>query len=684
MAAEYGESGDEEMDAEVVPIRRDEDADPDLLPAIPDDPPRRVPEPAIPPAIAEGERKPVIPLPLQPGNLKGTLVQFAGVNWHRSRYHGLRLPVYLIAHLVWAVIGTCRLAIALCRWGFLSEQFPLRSEAVIANDSREWRALHKEAKATRRFRGTVIAVFAVLALIAALVTTYMAPRWAQYAIAAVAALVLAYTGKPRGHRIVGTAVVPPEYEIPTPEVITRGLGSLGISALEKAAADGGITFVSDVHRDGPGWAAHIDLPFGVTPSMILARRARLASGLRRPLSAVWPEEVPGEHAGRLYLWIGFQDMAKLRPLRHPLAKTGTADVFGSVPFGTDPRQRPITAPLFEVNWLIGASPGQGKTNVVRNLLSAAALDPLCDLWVHELAGKGDLEPFAQVSHRYVSGLDDESVGYAADSARRLRAELDKRSEIFKGLPRERKPDGKLTRELAASDPRLRPIVAAFDEAQVLFLHPEFGSQSAADLAHLMRLARAYGIIILLSTQRPDKDSVPTSISGVVTARACLKVPDQVSNDMVLGTGAYKAGYDATVFRAKTDAGLSWLKGDAEPQVARSYYQNLPDTEKVCARARQIRERAGVLSGYALGEDESRPQRDVLADVLAVLGDRSGMQWGTLAEALALRFPDRYHDVTAESISAQCRALSVPSVDVRADGAVLKGCRKAGVVRAVAR
>ena len=68
----------------------------------------------------------------------------------------------------------------------------------------------------------------------------------------------------------------------------------------------------------------------------------------------------------------------------------------------------VTVPLFEVNWLVGAAPGQGKTGAVRVLDCAAALDPICDLWIHELAGKGDLEPLAQVCHRYCSGLDDEA------------------------------------------------------------------------------------------------------------------------------------------------------------------------------------------------------------------------------------------------------------------------------------
>lgn len=989
------------------------------------------------PVAQPGERKAIIPPQFTRENIRGTILVWLALTWHRFRYHGIRVIfAYLPALAFWSLAGLLRGLVLLVNWARVAEGVPLEQLAADNEDSREWMRVRKANDERRKARLLLIAIAGGAAAIGGYVFYRVGRAWEWCTAGAVVLLILSRAGRPEGHRIVSQAVVPPEYEVPTPEVITRGLASLGISALEKAATAGGLQFVSDVHRDGPGWGVQLDLPFGVTPSMVIARRARLASGLRRPLSATWPEGVEGEHEGRLSLWIGFHDMAKMKQPKHPLLKAGTADVFASVPFGTDPRLRPVTAQLFETNWLIGASPGAGKalaldtpvptpdgwstmgalhdgdivfgsdgrrckvvrawavrhdrpcyevkfsdgsvivadaehlwlaetrasrvaakneakpkrrdsplsrdqrhkmalpavltteqmsrsvrvgtegrlnysvlvaqplqmddsrlpvppyalgawlgdgasaigriysvdreilgeieaegmaarlipstivggacpgyriegltaglrelglilnkhipltylrsseaqrrallaglldtdgycaktgvvefgstcerlardvhhlvatlgykatirskvarlrgkdcgtswtvsftpadkvfrlprkaarqvtaarataerrfitsirpvpsvpvrcitvdsadslylvgescipthnTNVVRNILAAASLDVLCDLWVHELSGKGDLEPFAQDSHRYCSGMDDDSVAYAAESIRQLRAELERRQKKFKGIDRADKPDGKLTRALAEAG--VRPILAAFDEVQVLFLHPEYGGQAAADLAHLMRLARAYGIIIVLSTQRPDKDSVPTAISGIVTCRCCLKVPDYLSNDLVLGTGSYKAGYDATIFRAVTDSGLCWLKSESGPRVVRTYYLDLKDSEKIAARARQLRQRAGVLTGYAIGlDDEAAPQRDVLADVLAVLGDRPGMHWGVLAEGLALRFPERWHGVTAEAISAQCRNAGVPSVDVSMSGVVLKGCRKAGVVRKMA-
>jgi DNA segregation ATPase FtsK/SpoIIIE, S-DNA-T family len=73
---------------------------------------------------------------------------------------------------------------------------------------------------------------------------------------------------------------------------------------------------------------------------------------------------------------------------------------------------------------------------------------------------------------------------------------------------------------------------------------------------------------------------------------------------------------------------------------------------------------------------------VLADLLAVFGADSGMQWAVAADRLAERFPDRWADATAEVLSAQCRGLGVASVTVSREGAKDKGCRKVAVEQAV--
>ena len=62
----------------------------------------------------------------------------------------------------------------------------------------------------------------------------------------------------------------------------------------------------------------------------------------------------------------------------------------------------------------------------------------------------------------------------------------------------------------------------------------------------------------------------------------------------------------------------------------------------------------------------------------MFGADAGLQWGDAAARLAQRFPDRWAGVEAEALSAEARAHGVPSVNVKAAGAVAKGCRVADV------
>lgn len=630
-----------------------------------------------------GKRRDVVPERWQRHNLRGTVEEIAGLWWHRVKYHGVRSHIHVASFAWYAIRGAIRLTGRLADWWGWRHGWILESQAVAAGRPGHHEAMqaHTQGLKTRAQRGKITGVCAAFTAAGVLAMIVWAPWWGWALLAAAVFAVLVHAGRPRGKPIVAPAVVPPKYAPPTPEIITRALGSLSIPQINQAIKDGhGITFVTDVHRDGPGWGVQFDAPHGVTAEMILAKRSQFASGLRRPLSATWPAPVPAEHEGRVDLWIGFHDISKTRPPAWPLLRSGQADVFGELPFGADPRGQNVPAGLFELNWLIGAAPGQGKTSTLRVLACGAALDPVCDIWIHEHSGKGDLEPLARISHRYVSGLDDEAVAYTAESLRLLRAELERRSAQLKKIPKEARQHGKVTRELASKRALgLRPIVCIIDECQNLFMHPKYGAQAADDAGYVIRVARAYGLILVLATQRPDKDSLPTQVSGNVTARFCLHVPGQVENDLILGTSAYQNGYRATTLRPKADAGVGWLKADGKPQIVRTYYLDLNDTERVAARARVIRERAGVLSGYALGEASTEEARSFAADVLSVFGTDDKLWCSTIAERLAASIPGTYADITQEAVASQLRNLEVTVKTVREAGkGTRSGCERAAV------
>ena len=659
------------------------EAQPQPLRAVPADADTTV-RPA--PATAAGEPlRPVLPDWLRTReNLRSAARRRTRLELHRAAYHGTRSPAYLAKTLFWGVTGTGWLFLMWLRWWLMP--VPVSAHQQAAGEGwRAWKTLHQAHRKATKTRAIIS--LAVIGAAAIAARAALAAPWTLGVAAAVLVVTAAIVARPEGARIVTPHAVPAEYEKLTQDVITRARWARWASP----ASTGGCGKASKlcsrhpVRQDGPGWRAEVDLPFGVTATQVIERREQLASGLRRPLGAVWPEPITTEHAGRLELFVGQQDITSRKPLPWPLLKAGTVDIFKPVPVGTDVRGRPVKAPLIYHNYLIGSMPRNGKTGAVCELVAAELLDPTCAMWIHELKGTGDLDAFEELCPRFSSGIDSDSIGYAAESLRLLRAECEKRAPKIKALPPSICPDKRVTREIADRYRELGPLGCTIDECQNLFAHSKYGKQAGEDAEFIIRIGPAMGIILKLATQRPDKESLPTGVSANASIRFCLYVAGQVENDMILGTSAYKNGIRATLFRPEVDAGLGYLKGATPvPKVIKTHYLNVTDRLAVVARAKVLRERAGTLPAAATRD----PERDVLADVLAAMGADSGLHWAVLADRLSERYPDRWAGASGDAVSAQCRKLGVPSDDVRypttRDGQVLKGAKRESVAVAANR
>ncbi len=647
----------------VVPLRPAPEPDETPLPAVPETEAAGTPAPDDTRRPDRGDpdetrRAAIIPAPFQRGQRVQTVRDFAGLSAYRAGFHGIRLPVVYAPGSVWyAVRGSARLAGRWAQWVTVPEMKVLEHQAVAKGSPghHEAMAAHNQGRKSRKARWQVTGLAAGAAVPPSLLLALASPWPVQAAAATAAFAALVHQGRPQNGPLIPRAILPPQYQAPTLEHLTEALCDIGIAKLSAHInAKKALDWVIDLHPDGDGWSVEVDLPRGVTAKMVIQKREELSSALRRPISAVWPKSVPGEHEGRLSIWIGRHDFGKAKPRKHPLLKSGATDFWDGVPFGYLPWGQKVTAPLFETNWLIVAAMGAGKTATIRNLLGGAVLDPLVDVWIHEHSGKGDLKPFSRVAHRYTSGIDDEAIGYTAKSMRMLRAELEKRQKIFKAVPEERRPDGSVTRELVLADKRLRPIVCVVDEVHNALQHPLYGEQIATDMEFVMRLGRAYGLVFVIATQRNGAGSIPPIISAVIVCRYALKVNDQTTNDMALGTGAYKAGYNAVLFRRKIDAGQGWFLGGGEPCAPKGYYTDLGDSAKIVSRAYAQRVKDGTLSGYALGEDDSEQPRNLLADVLSLYGPKERhLYWETIATRLAERYP-AYAAITPEAASSQVR------------------------------
>jgi S-DNA-T family DNA segregation ATPase FtsK/SpoIIIE len=587
---------------------------------------------------------------------------------HSSAFHAVRVPVYASRLAMYAPRGAARVVWLWAQWVSDAEGHALRVHTRDKTNVAEYMALSRQRNERVKIRWQITGIVAGVHALGGLIIWWQwkhIPYAAQglAALLAAAGAALGYIGRRIDRPFFAPAILTgPEAPRLTGEIVVRALGSLGIPAITAAIKNGPpITFASECHRDGAGWRADVDLPYGVTAVDIMAKRLELASGLRRRVGCVWPETDPENHAGRLVLFVGDQDMATARQKPWPLLKSGKANVFEPVPFGYDQRGRLITITLMFENVLIGAIPRMGKTFTLRVLALASALDPTVEIRAFELKGTGDLSCLEPVAHHYGSGPDDETIYACLVSLREVHRDLERRAKVIRGLPKDICPENKVTPDLAR-DKRLglHPIAFIVDECQELFSHPDYGQEAGELTEKIIKRGPAMGVYELLATQRPDKKSLPTGISANVSIRLCLRVMGQVENDMILGTSSYQNGLRATTF-TKRDKGVMYGVGiEDDALIIKSSYIDNPAAEIIGQRARVLRKQAGRLTGYAVGEEQDTgPEISLVADVADILQDGEDKLWcQTAVQRLAELRPGLYSGWDAGTLTEALKPFGV--------------------------
>ena len=587
--------------------------------------------------------------------------------------HGIRLPIYWVQLLSRAPVGMARMAWGWWRWANDSGTRDYMA-SLGHQEASQFNSLDGRRREAQKVRFGASAIFAAAAAFGSwwlLGRVQPGALWAFLLLVVVP--LLGWRGRPVGRPLIRTNMADTELPPVNSSLILTALGSLGIPSIRdalKEGADHPIRFAMDAHRDGPGVRADIDLPPGVTASDVIERRDALASGLRRPISCVWPEGDTDAHAGRLVLWVGDKPMAKQKPVVWPLAAKGAVNLFEPFQIGVDPRGRPITITLMFATMLIGAMSRMGKSVLARLLMLACALDPRAELHIYDLKGSRDMLPLAGVAYRLVAGDDEEDIVALLTDAREIQQGMRRRYKRIKNLPADLCPESKVTDQLASRrELKLHPVVLFIDECQIGFDHPTYGKELAAICIDISKRGPAVGIIPIFCTQKMDKGSIPTALTSNAILRFCLRVANQVANDMILGTSAYKSGIRATMFTRK-EVGVGYLAGEADdPTITRVAYVDDLAALKIAARARQMRIASGLLSGQAAGEE--MPELEAPPSMLAHLADfwpdpLKRETYKNLATRLAEELPDTYPQCTEDMVAAACRAAQLSVVQVKRD------------------
>lgn len=439
--------------------------------------------------------------------------------------------------------------------------------------------------------------------------------------------------------------------------------------------------VGGIRRDGPGWAARIELPEGMPADKATSKLTNLAGALRVKASQIEfkPDTAEDAHEGMVTLWVGDHVNPFAGPKVHSQLLNAPSWRFwqDGVPLGEDARQARQTLNLIWSSILIGGLQDYGKSYLARLIAAAAALDPTVRIIV--ITGKKgpDWAPLKKIAHRYIAGSDPDTIREIFSTMTTVINDMQDRGEeldrLFEDEPH-RVPEGKITPELAENG--MGPVIVIVEELQELLGGAAVTKMPAPDddsekprlvsaKPHLVelfaRFNRAARFVLGMGvyiTQRPDADSVPTELREVCVKRVCFRTKTRVSSEMVLGEDAVKAGASPHAL-LESSKGVFVLEEGAEDgyRTMRGDVIDLPQFAEICERGRQLRIEAGTLTGDAARREE---QAQLVAKYRALI-------------VLCLRVMD---DLDRDA--AQLDELAA-AAGVEADG-LADGLRAAGVVR----
>ena len=473
--------------------------------------------------------------------------------------------------------------------------------------------------------------------------------------------ILGWVGRRTDRPIVTPATLTQAVRKLTPDVVIRAFISAGL-----CREGDPVTFGQPIQRDGRGWLAVVDLPYGRHYGQAAAKREAIASGLDVSPVTVFTDP-DGTSARRVRLWVSDVDVFAQKPVISPLAKAESFDLWQPVPFGLDPRDRPVALPLVWSSLLVGAIPRMGKTTAARLPAAAAALDPYARLLVWDGKGGTDWEPFAHLAHVYAAGVRESVVTHLVATLTELVADMNTRYERLRTLPRELCPEAKVTPAITRNRRLKMPLtLVAIDEVQRYLEHPDHGKTILALLTDLAKVGPAVGIMLLLATQKPSSDVLPDDLRGQLGTRFALKVMTWQASDTILGAGTAKAGLDASRFlRAHKGVGILLGADDADDadlaehggRAVRTHLLDLTALEHLCTRGRALRQHADTLTGMAAGDQPitEHPTANILDAVAATFQPSEDRLWSeTIITRLATTDPDTYHGWTPHALAAALR------------------------------
>ncbi|MFE2850587.1 hypothetical protein ACFXJO_05565 [Streptomyces lavendulae] len=353
-----------------------------------------------------------------------------------------------------------------------------------------------------------------------------------------------------------------------------------------------VTIVDAVSRDDGTRTITFDLGGTGTVTELRKKTEGLAAALGRDVTMVDIDKVPGR-AGRASLWTAESDPFEATRPSPLLLQQGAIDSWrDGIPVAFGKRGDTIKLPLVNQNTLIGGTSRSGKGVGASNLIVGAAMDPMINLRIVSGKYNGEWDPYARtgVASTYFKPSPERLLallqGLTADKDRRER-DLGKHGK------------SKLIHSLIGTIGGIELLV--IDELAT-YTSPgkPLREEILSALQGLSAVALGAGILMVLITQYPEVDVLPTGLAMNCGTKWAMRVDTAAQSNAILGAGSAGAGRDASKFDPPRP-GLGWLVNPfvTVTDLARSF--DLDEDERgeittVLGRAAEIRRVAGRLAG----------------------------------------------------------------------------------------
>ncbi|MFE1424374.1 FtsK/SpoIIIE domain-containing protein [Streptomyces fungicidicus] len=454
----------------------------------------------------------------------------------------------------------------------------------------------------------------------------------------------------------------------TPSSVVTAFRDLGIPALRKAIenmGDVGAAMLSPIKIAGCGVELDVQLPSGVSTEEIQGKRRKLAENLNRHEHEVFITIPPAPRTVRLWIADSGALDEPIGPSPLVLDQEMTADYYtGSAPWGQNLRGDAVGVSVKQRHILLTGLSNQGKTAALRALALWLALDPTVDFYIADLKGVGDWRGFDGLAQVLIQGPTDDHVAQATDMVEWGVDEMQKRIALLEASGA---TDG-VTREMARTDPRFRPIVLIVDEAQVAYGcgakspdgRPYGGSKATSRYFQAVKRihdqGRAVNVTIWEGTQDPTDENLPKRSREGNHIRGSLVLGTESQAKMALGEAPVDAGAAPHKLRRGLDKGTLVVAGEGIPMEAgqasvtvRTHFISGEDAVPITERAKQLRD--GVATVHKL---EVVQPVDHLADLAAVVGREKRVKTGEVLH----RLKSRNHAVYEHWDGKRLRALLV--------------------------